>query len=112
MWKHVASNAMTMMIVVLVLVGGMVTWAGQKFVAEGPMETAQFFEIASGSSLQTISRNLGEQGVVQSPAMFRMGAKYREKAEDFKYGNYEIPAGASMAESRWHSGEIGRCILC
>lgn len=96
MWKHVASNAMTLMIVVLVVLGGLISWAGNKFNADGPMEAAQFFEVQRGASLRTVSNNLAEQGIVEFPALFRMGADYTERADKLKYGNYEIPAHASM----------------
>jgi len=98
MWRNVASNALTLMIVALIVVGGLITWANNKFKAEGPMETAQFFEVKNGAIFRTVAQNLADQGIVEYPSLFRMGAEYTERSGKLKYGNYEIPAYASMEQ--------------
>ena len=38
MWKHVASNALTLAIFALICVIGLISWGQREFVKEGPLE--------------------------------------------------------------------------
>ncbi len=98
MWKSIASNALSLIIVGLVALGGLIGWGQSQYRAQGPLEQAVFFEVPRGASLRSVSQKLAEQGAVSSPIIFRMGVEYSDRAQDLKFGNYEIPAGASMAE--------------
>ena len=98
MWKSIASNFLTVFIVILFAVGGAIGWGQSQYKAEGPLEQAVFFEVPRGASLRSVSEKLEAQGAVTSAAIFRIGSEYAGKAGDLKFGNYEIPAGASMAE--------------
>lgn len=98
MWKHIASNALTLAIVVAVVLAGLVTWARQSYLDRGPLTQAAFFEVERGDTLRRVSDRLEAAGVVSSAALFRVGAEYAERSGDLKFGNYEIPAGASMED--------------
>lgn len=98
MWKHIASNALTLAIVVSVVLAGLVTWAQQTYVARGPLAQATFFEVERGDTLRRVSGRLEAAGVISSAALFRIGTEYAERSGDLKFGNYEIPAGASMED--------------
>ncbi|MFY0691848.1 MAG: endolytic transglycosylase MltG [Paracoccaceae bacterium] len=98
MWKAIASNALTLFIVLLIVLGGFIGWAKATFDGAGPLAEASFFEVPRGASLRSVSQKLEAQGAVSSAILFRLGVEYSERAEDLKFGNYEIPAGASMAE--------------
>ena len=50
-----------------------------------------------GATLDQVAEALEEEGVVSSAALFRIGARYEGRAEGLRFGEYEIPAGASMA---------------
>ncbi|MEJ6398030.1 endolytic transglycosylase MltG [Yoonia sp. 208BN28-4] len=98
MWRHIAANALTFLIVALFLVAGAVAWGAKSYSAEGPLEQAMCLRVESGSNMRRVSENLAEQGAVTSPAIFRMGADYSERSDQLKAGSFLVEAGASMEE--------------
>lgn len=98
MWKNIASNALTLSIVGLIFAFGLISWAQQKFSGAGPHAETIFFELPSGATLTQVSNALEEAGAVSNARIFRMGAQYMGKAEDLKFNNYELSAGASMEQ--------------
>lgn len=98
MWKHFASNALTLGIVILVMGIGLIAWGQNAFRAPGPLQETLFFEVPRGASLTRVATALEQAGAVSDARIFRLGARYSGKAEDLKFNNYELPVGASMAE--------------
>lgn len=98
MWKSIASNFLTVLIVGLFVLGGLIGWGQSQYKSEGPLESAVFFEVPRGASLRSVSEKLAAQGAISNAAVFRIGAEYSDMASQLKFGNYELPAGASMAE--------------
>lgn len=98
MWRSIASNFLTLFILLLFAVGGIIGWGQSQYKAEGPLAQAAFFEVPRGASLRTVSERLEAQGAITNASIFRIGAEYTDKAQQLKFGNYEIPAGASMVE--------------
>ncbi|ABG32548.1 endolytic transglycosylase MltG [Roseobacter denitrificans] len=98
MWRHIASNAVTMLIVLLFLVGGVILWGKSQYDGAGPLSEAMCVEVPSGSTMRRISETLEDSGAVTSSAIFRMGAEYADKADQLKAGSYLVPPGASMAQ--------------
>lgn len=98
MWKSIASNFLTIFIVALFAIGGAIGWGQSQYNAQGPLTEATFFEVPRGASLRAVSESLATEGAVSSAAIFRVGVEYAGQAQQLKFGNYEIPAGASMAE--------------
>lgn len=98
MWKHIASNALTVLIVGIIALAGVIGWGQNAYVSEGPLEEAIFFEVPRGASLTAVSRDLEEAGAIKNGTVFRLGARYSERDGDLKFGNYEIPAGSTMGE--------------
>ena len=98
MWRHIASNTLTLFIVVLFLVGGVIAWAAGQYRVAGPLEQAICLRVEPGSNMRRVGDNLAAQGAIQSPVMFRMGADYAEKSQDLKAGSFLIEAGASMED--------------
>ena len=96
MWKHIAANALTLLIVAMVLMAGVVTLGQRAFVAAGPLEQAICLRIERGASLRAVAASLAEQGAVASPALFRLGAQYDGRDGQLRFGAYLVPAGASM----------------
>ena len=96
--KHLAANAMTLLIVALVAAAGVVFWGMQKWEAAGPLQTPTRFTVASGASLASASAALEKQGVITNASIFRIGARYKKAATALKAGEYEIPPSASMEE--------------
>ena len=98
MWKHIAANGFSFLIVAFIGFAGVIAWGQRQFAEPGPLEQAVFFEVAPGASLAEVSENLAAAGVITSPTLFRLGARYTEQAEQLRFGTYEIAAGASMVE--------------
>jgi UPF0755 protein len=98
MWKHIASNALTILILGLIAVVGAIAWGQQQYVADGPLDTAICVRVEPGSTMRRVSRDLEAQGAVSSGSIFRIGAEYSDKARQLKAGSFLVPEGASMAE--------------
>lgn len=98
MWKSVAANGMSFLILMLIALAGAVAWGQREFRADGPLEAGVFFEVPRGASLRRVSEDLVEMGVVRSAMIFRLGTEYSDMAGDLRFGTYEIPAGASMED--------------
>lgn len=98
MWRSVASNALTLFIVLLVVAAGVLAWGRQQYSGPGPLAEAICFKVEKGASLSQVSRALAEQGAVSDARIFRIGADYSDKAGSLKFGSYLIAPGASMAE--------------
>ncbi|MEM0945819.1 MAG: endolytic transglycosylase MltG [Pseudomonadota bacterium] len=98
MWKHIVANALTLIIVGLVALGGFLAWAQAQYRAQGPLETAICLRVESGATMRSVSFDLAEEGAVTSDMLFRIGADYSGRAEDLKAGSFLVDAGASMED--------------
>ena len=70
----------------------------RRFHGPGPAESAAYFRIERGDSVGKVANALAEQGLISVPLIFRYGARLTGQDAKLKYGSYEIPARASMAE--------------
>ena len=98
MWRHIASNAVTMLIIGLFLLGGIVLWGKGQYTAEGPLEQAICLQVERGSNMRRVSQKLADQGAVSSAAIFRIGADYAKKTQSLKAGSFLVQPGATMTE--------------
>ncbi|MGB3555862.1 MAG: endolytic transglycosylase MltG [Jannaschia sp.] len=98
MWKHIAANALTLGIVLIACVAGIVQLGKSRWAEPGPLTEARFFEVPRGATLNRVSADLAEAGIVSSDRIFRIGAKYTELDDALKFGTYEIPASATMPQ--------------
>ncbi|MDD9716570.1 endolytic transglycosylase MltG [Dinoroseobacter sp. PD6] len=98
MWRALASNMLTLLIVGFLALVAVIAWGQRSFTGQGPLAEPIFFEVPRGASLTRIADALEAEGAVSSAVIFRLGAQYTEREGDLKFGSYEIPAGASMAD--------------
>jgi UPF0755 protein len=98
MWRSVASNALTLFIVILVAAAALIAWGRNEFVKPGPLTAPICLQVERGASLSAVSRNLEERGAVSDARVFRIGADYSDKSEALKFGSFMLPAGVSMTE--------------
>ncbi|HEX9859107.1 MAG TPA: endolytic transglycosylase MltG, partial [Paracoccaceae bacterium] len=98
MWRGIASNALTLFIVLLVVAAGILAWGREQFTGPGPLTEAVCVKVERGASLSAISRSLENQGVVSDARIFRIGADYSDRASGLKFGSYLVSPGASMAQ--------------
>ncbi|WP_340109099.1 endolytic transglycosylase MltG [Pikeienuella sp. HZG-20] len=98
MGKHVAANALTVLIVLCVALAGLTLWGIHSFSAPGPLANPKLVVLERGVSLKDASETLEREGVIANAIIFRLGARYRGEAGAVKYGEYEIPAAATMEQ--------------
>ncbi len=98
MWRSVASNALTLFIVVLILAFGLIAWGRQAFTGPGPLTQAICFKVDKGASLAQISRGLEAEGAISDARIFRIGADYSQSAKDLKFGSYLLQPQSSMGD--------------
>lgn len=98
MWRSVASNALTLFVLLLVVAAGVLAWGREQFTGPGPLTEAVCVRVERGASLAAVSRSLEAQGAVSDARIFRVGADYSEKASGLKFGSYLVPAGSSMVQ--------------
>ncbi|MEI4486604.1 endolytic transglycosylase MltG [Frigidibacter sp. MR17.14] len=96
MWRAIASNFLTLAIVILVAVGGVIAWGQRQYVDAGPLANPVCLRVEPGSSMGRVSDNLEAQGAISSGYIFRVGADYEKKSGQLKAGSFLVPAGASM----------------
>jgi len=98
MWKSIAANGLTFLILGLVALAGVIAWGQNQYRTEGPLETAICVRVESGWTMRRVADNLEAEGAVTSAAIFRMGADYTQKSSLLKAGSFLVPEGASMEE--------------
>ena len=96
MWRSLASNMLTVLVVLLFLLGGLILWGKSQYTAEGPLETAICLQVRPGSNMTRVSTELEQQGAVASGMLFRISAKYSEKSGLLKAGSFLVRPGTSM----------------
>lgn len=98
MWRSIASNGITFLIVLLFLMAGVILWGQREYTAQGPFETAVCVRVPSGGTMSEVSRDLEDRGVISNGTIFRLGAEYSDMTQRLKAGSFLVPDGASMAE--------------
>lgn len=98
MWRNIASTALSLAIVLLIVIGGLVAWGQRQYSEPGPLETAICLQVRPGSSFTRVSNELADQGAIASAPILRIGASYAGKTQGLKAGSFLVPENASMAE--------------
>ncbi|WP_415184431.1 endolytic transglycosylase MltG [Phaeovulum sp.] len=98
MWRHIVSNFLTILIVLLIALGGLAAWGKRQFTGPGPLTQAVCLQVKPGASFSAVSDDLAGQGAITSGYIFRAGADYSGKSGALKFGSYLIKPGSSMAE--------------
>ena len=99
MWRHIAANALTFLIVALFLLAGVVTWGVREYQAPGPLTEAICLDVPAGSAnTAVLTDTLLDKGAITSGFIYEVGARYTEKAGLIKRGQFRVPEGASMEE--------------
>ncbi len=98
MWRHIASNALSLFIVILIALGGVIAWGKAQYSGAGPLTQAICIRVERGSNMTRVSEDLLAQGAISRGAIFRLGVEYTGKSAHLKAGSYRVPEQASMAE--------------
>ena len=99
MWRHIASNFLTFLVVLVFLAGGVILWGQTKYTSAGPLEQSICLRVERGSNMRVVSEDLSERGAITSAPLFRLGADYSDKARQLKAGSWLIPEGTSMKDT-------------
>lgn len=98
MWRNIASNALSLFIVVLILAVGMIAWGKKQYTGPGPLAQAICLRVEKGSNFSRVADNLADQGAISSPSIFRLGVNYSDKGSALKAGSFLVDEGASMEQ--------------
>ncbi|WP_347313104.1 endolytic transglycosylase MltG [Defluviimonas sp. SAOS-178_SWC] len=98
MWRNIASNFLTIAILLLVMAAGLVAWGQRQYAGPGPLAEAICFKVERGATLRRVATDLSGQGAIASEYIFRVGADYEDKAGSLKAGSFLITPNASMQE--------------
>ena len=98
MWRHIASNALTMLIVAIFLLGGLILWGQTEYSAEGPLEEQICLRVERGINVSRVSKTLEDQGAITSGMLLRVGMDYADLTGDLKAGSYLVPAKSTMKD--------------
>src|SRR6056297_2714478 len=98
MWRHIASNFLTFLVVLVFLLGGVILWGQSEYTAQGPLDEPICLRVDRGSNMRVVSRQLEAEGALSNGTIFRVGAEYSDKTSLLKAGSWLIPEGASMRE--------------
>lgn len=98
MWRAIASNALTIIALMLFLAGGVIIWGRGEYESAGPLADAICLKVERGSNFAQVSQQLERQGAISNGAVFRIGVDYSGKAAQLKAGSFLIRPETSMAE--------------
>ena len=98
MWRALASNVLTILLVGLFLLGGVVLWGQSRYKSEGPLKTAICLQVKPGSNMTRISHDLEDQGAISSGLILRLAADYASKSQQLKAGSFLVREGSSMEQ--------------
>lgn len=98
MARALASNALTIFIVLLIAAASVVAWGRSEYAGEGPLDQAVCLLVPAGSSMARVSEDLQSRGAISNAMIFRLGAEYSDRAGQLKAGSFVLQPGASMDE--------------
>ena len=98
MFRSLASNTLTALILGFFLVGALGVWGKSQFVTDGPLQSAICFKVGSGSTLRTVAKNLVKDKAISSDFIFRVSMESSGLSRRIKAGSFLVPKNASMAE--------------
>ncbi|WP_164661238.1 endolytic transglycosylase MltG [Tropicibacter sp. Alg240-R139] len=98
MWRSLASNMLTILVVGMFLVAGVILWGQSQYTAQGPLDQAICLRVKTGSNMGQVSKELENTGAVTNGTIFRLGADYSDKANLLKAGSFLINERSSMEQ--------------
>ncbi len=96
--RSIAANVLSVLIVAGIVLLAAFEMARQHVVAPGPATAPIRVTVEKGARMGQIADRLAELGAIDSAALFRLAATYSGRADELKFGEYEIAPAASMDE--------------
>jgi UPF0755 protein len=91
----------TILLLVIVMAGvafATYRWATNEYTSSGPLQQAMRVEVAPGSSVRGVIRQLGQRGVIADARAVSLYLRTHDIHPKIKAGTYEFPPGASPAQ--------------
>src|SRR5215471_10229329 len=88
---------LALLVLAAIVFGGVVLWEDRNFRSPGPTTVDTVVVIKPGEGARAIASDLAAAKIVRSPLLFRIGVTRRGKTTALKAGEYNFPAGVSMA---------------
>ena len=112
MWRHIASNALTFLVVLVFLLGGVLLWAQNEYASEGPLEQAICVQVDRGQQLPGRVRRLGGgwRGVERGPVADRGGLCRQDPATEG--GIVPLCRKVHRWSRSWTSSRVGGASTC
>ena len=98
MFRALASNMLTVLILSFFLFGALGIWGKSQYVADGPLKNAICFEVKSGSNMRKVAKNLISEEAIASEFIFRISMESTGMSRQIKAGSFLVPKNASIAE--------------
>lgn len=98
MWRNIASNALSLFVVIMIVAIGMIAWGKSQYTNPGPLAEAICLRVEKGSNFSRVANKLTEQGAISNATIFRLGVEYSDKKSALKAGSFLVNEGASMEE--------------
>ena len=96
MWRSIASNFLSLAILILIVGIGVIAWGQRTYVGEGPLAQTVCVQVDEGQRFRPLADELAADGVIANASLFRIGAEYTDRSDDLKAGSFLVPEGASM----------------
>ncbi|HET7409919.1 MAG TPA: endolytic transglycosylase MltG [Paracoccaceae bacterium] len=102
--RNLAANLLTVMFIVALALLATYELARQQVAAPGPATEPVRLTVERGARMGEVAERLEDLGAIEGVGplggarLFRMAAQYSGKADELKFGEYEIAPGASMEE--------------
>jgi UPF0755 protein len=95
----VGNAIFTVVLLLVLVVGGIVFWGKQRFEAPGPLPAEKIVDIPRGLGVRDISDLLARAGVINEPTVFVAGAVLlKARGADLKAGEYQFAKEASLRD--------------
>ena len=80
MRNSLASNAFTVVIVLLLFLSTLIGWVQVKYKASGGLDKPICFKVGPGENIESVSNSLKIEKLIDNPLIFRLGANYTKKS--------------------------------
>jgi len=94
----ILNGFLTLLVIGLIVAAGGFFYVAAQYYGDGPTTADQVFRVEQGNSLRTAADRLQEQGLISSSLIFSQFGGRVEDNTVVKAGDFNIPAGASMAD--------------
>ena len=97
MGKFFFTNFLKFFLIFIIGIGSAIWWGKVKYEEPHDFQITRTFLIKPGESFDKISQNLRTQNLISNLYVLKFGVILTQNQKNLKFGEYEIPAKASMS---------------